>query len=126
MSDIIKLMEPMIKEAEEKGLWLESTYQNIPFSPKELRAKQAQGDIGMSQKGSYHRRKLGNKNEMIFVPKMIDADNLLIDKETFINCVQVAYEVGYKQHANGMHLKFGEKMLEKITSENPELFKGDV
>lgn len=67
-------------------------------------------------KGSYHRRKINNKPDIIMVPKMVDADTLLVPKQTFIDAVQVAYETGYNQKENGMHLKFGEQMLEKICS----------
>lgn len=38
-------MEPLIKEAERKGLWLRSHYQHISFSPKELRAEMATGNF---------------------------------------------------------------------------------
>lgn len=41
--DTPALLEPLIQEAEKKGLWLETTYQAISFSPKELRENLANG-----------------------------------------------------------------------------------
>jgi len=41
--EVIRLLEPLIQQAEREGKWLESTYQNIPFSPRELRAENAKG-----------------------------------------------------------------------------------
>lgn len=46
MSDkelILQSLEPLFKEAEEKGLWFRSYYQSVEFTPKELKAQHAQG-----------------------------------------------------------------------------------
>lgn len=40
---IIDALEIMILEAEKNGQWLESTYQNILFTPKELRQSLSDG-----------------------------------------------------------------------------------
>jgi hypothetical protein len=40
---IVEGLKPMFKEAEEKGLWFHSSYQDMWFSPAELRAEQAEG-----------------------------------------------------------------------------------
>lgn len=40
---ILEELEFLIKEAEEKGWWLRSHYQQLEFSPRELRESNAQG-----------------------------------------------------------------------------------
>jgi hypothetical protein len=40
---ILKNLEPMFKEAEEKGLWFRSRYQDLWFSPSELKEKHSEG-----------------------------------------------------------------------------------
>jgi hypothetical protein len=40
---ILKSLEPMFKEAEEKGLWFNSKYQDLWYSPSELKEKQSEG-----------------------------------------------------------------------------------
>ncbi len=42
-SEIINDLEPMIREAEQKGFWLQTFYQSIAFSPSELRRAHADG-----------------------------------------------------------------------------------
>lgn len=38
-------MEPLLREAERKGLWLYCGYQNLWFSPQELRKAQDNGEF---------------------------------------------------------------------------------
>ena len=42
---ILAGLEPLFKEAEEKGFWFRSNYQNSEFSPQELRAEHAKGSF---------------------------------------------------------------------------------
>jgi len=41
--EILDSLEPMYKEAEEKGLWFHCSYQDLWFSPSELRKAQSKG-----------------------------------------------------------------------------------
>ena len=41
--DILKTLEPLFEQAEKEGLWFYSTYQDLWFTPKELRSNQANG-----------------------------------------------------------------------------------
>jgi len=40
---ILKGLEPLYKKAEEEGLWFHSNYQDMWFSPEELKKKQEKG-----------------------------------------------------------------------------------
>lgn len=40
---ILKSLEPLFKKAESEGLWFNSNYQDMWYTPKELREKQSQG-----------------------------------------------------------------------------------
>lgn len=42
-ADALSLLEPLIQQAEREGKLLESTYQNIVFTPAELRRANAEG-----------------------------------------------------------------------------------
>lgn len=67
-------------------------------------------------KGSYHRRKANNKPDVIFVPNPKEADTFLIDKQTLINLVQVAYETGFRQgetRVSRIIECFGEEMVNR-------------
>lgn len=41
--DVIQSMEPLLREAEENGKWLFCPYQDLEFTPKELRDCMANG-----------------------------------------------------------------------------------
>jgi hypothetical protein len=43
--EILASLEPLFKEAEEKKLWFHCNYQDMWFSPKELRAAHAEGRL---------------------------------------------------------------------------------
>ncbi len=42
-TDIKKSLAPLFKEADEKGLWFYCSYQDLWFSPDDLRSEQANG-----------------------------------------------------------------------------------
>lgn len=41
--DILETLEPLFEQAEKEGLWFYCPYQDLWFTPKELREKQANG-----------------------------------------------------------------------------------
>lgn len=42
-NDIVKGLEPLFERADKEGLWFYCSYQNLWFSPEELRKEQANG-----------------------------------------------------------------------------------
>lgn len=66
--EILNGLEPLIQEAERKGLWLESTYQNIPFSPRELRTKNKNGEFVW---GKVNWRLIDPKTLLRDIPKLV-------------------------------------------------------
>jgi hypothetical protein len=62
---ILKNLEPMFKEAKEKGLWFYCNYQDLWFSPSELRKAQSEGRFIWGEKNW----RLRNPEELIKLHK---------------------------------------------------------
>jgi hypothetical protein len=43
--EVLAQLKPLFEEADSKGLWFRCTYQNMEFSPDELRAKHKNGEL---------------------------------------------------------------------------------
>lgn len=63
--ELLKEIESMIQEAERKGLWLKSKYQNLWFSPEELRKEVRKGHFRWGRENWTMRDPKERKEELI-------------------------------------------------------------
>jgi len=82
--EVLDGLEPMFKEAEEKGLWFYCFYQAMWFSPTELREEQANGKFRW---GAVNWKLRNPQDELKSLDKKIDDE--IKRRDAFLHRIQM-------------------------------------